>query len=499
MNFWSRGSGAKPKMCWSACRSGALEPEEFKHFVTYVGFGPETADELLKRADRDESGTVTLDEFALFAGRVGGIYALLERRRRLLDTAKGADEDALQVGSRVRAHYLLNGVMSKEVWDARVLQRSANGKVVKLEFSLGELKLEQEVPREMVEEDVDLVEALASIGILDDAHHYWALLLPPEEQHAVKALTECQRKALFHTRTLATQSHTEAIGKLLERCESIGVPSSDLWSVLTWLRDLAPVIVMVNLDKVGEFFETDTHYRNQFETKSSCGLLNTGVRDRWERELFGGCYDGAEPFERPKYGVLDVMNDHRGVICARQYGDSYMHLRDVRLRATFAPQDSGGIRGSRLAVLDQYAHVLLEYSDRELREVTRVATAPEGSDSRIGDSEKLERYHYKEAQFHGEIDLSKHVQRLVVHPRHRVDGLEEERIRAICEAKGWEFMWMDDERRRRIYEERQSRDGKALECSWASSAVIKPRGSTLGGQASGLSQLFSQSDIAKKG
>jgi len=33
----------------------------------------------------------------------------------------------------------------------------------------------------------------------------------------------------------------------------------------------------------------------------------------------------------------------------------------VRLRCTFASEDSGGIEGSRLAVLDKYAHVLDEY------------------------------------------------------------------------------------------------------------------------------------------
>ena len=41
----------------------------------------------------------------------------------------------------------------------------------------------------------------------------------------------------------------------------------------------------------------------------------------------------------------------------------------MRLRTTFAATDSGGIAGSRLAVLDKYAHVLQEYDDRELREL----------------------------------------------------------------------------------------------------------------------------------
>ena len=36
----------------------------------------------------------------------------------------------------------------------------------------------------------------------------------------------------------------------------------------------------------------------------------------------------------------------------------YLVLKDVRLRCSFAATDSGGIKGSRLAVLDKYAHVV---------------------------------------------------------------------------------------------------------------------------------------------
>ena len=38
------------------------------------------------------------------------------------------------------------------------------------------------------------------------------------------------------------------------------------------------------------------------------------------RGLFGTAYDGANAFERPKYGVQNIWNDHRGVMGAKQYG-----------------------------------------------------------------------------------------------------------------------------------------------------------------------------------
>merc|ERR1719478_651393 len=125
--------------------------------------------------------------------------------------------------------------------------------------------------------------------------------------------------------------------------------------------------------------EVDDFYRSQFETKTSCGAgsgdQSNSTRKGWETRLFGGCYDNCKDFERCKYGALNVMNDYRGVVRARGYGDSYMVLKDVRLRCTFASTDSGGIQGKRLAVLDKYAHVLQEYSDRELAGIVDVSVA----------------------------------------------------------------------------------------------------------------------------
>jgi len=453
-------------------RSGTLELEEFKHFVTYVGFGQESVAQVLEQHDHDNNGLITLEEFEDFVGRMGGITSLFEKRREAVAKATDRGSVEILVGARVRAFRYQNGQKSDTVWDARVLQHSIMGDLITVEFTMKAAADEkdekvQEIPLEWVAEDLDVIQSLTDVGILDDAQHYWTILLPASEQHVVKTLVPCQRSAICGVRKEAELNHSKAMLKLLERGSSIGVGHAELWSVLTWIRDLAPIIVHVDLDAVLPFLEEDTHYRNQFETSSSKGLLCPQKREEWERNLFGGCYDDAKPFERPKYGVLDVMNDNRGVLCARDYGDSYFTLKNARLRCTFSPVDSGGICGDRLAVLDQYAHVLMEFSDDELREVSRVANAREGSPDRIGDSTKLDGFNYKEAQIHGEVDLEKHVKRLVVHPRHLVDGVEEARIRKCCTKHGWDFMWMHEERKRRIYEERQSQNGLMLEMSWA--------------------------------
>ena len=51
-----------------------------------------------------------------------------------------------------------------------------------------------------------------------------------------------------------------------------------------------------------------------------------------------------EGFDRCKYGVLNAMNDHRGVVKCAQYGDSYLVLKDVWLgcqNSVYSPASHG--------------------------------------------------------------------------------------------------------------------------------------------------------------
>ena len=127
-----------------------------------------------------------------------------------------------------------------------------------------------------------------------------------------------------------------------------------LWqAVLSWIQDLAPVIIHVNIDTVGRFLESDEYYRTSllmcgtataqmllqvlsgaslrprhhmepsmratwrsnrtrmalaFHSYSVLPRGRTGNQTRitWERDLFGDAYDDAKPFERCKYGALNV-------------------------------------------------------------------------------------------------------------------------------------------------------------------------------------------------
>ncbi|CAE8617608.1 unnamed protein product, partial [Polarella glacialis] len=361
----------------------------------YLGFPSSDADVklLMQAIDTDSTGTISFDEFTNYVGAVGGSMKLFEVRR-------------CSIGDR--------------------LGRTGSGS--------------------FVDDPEGLRMALLSAAIDEDAQAYWRLVVSPSEFVEAAKLRTCQQKAVAHIRRLSKANHDKALPELQRKVARLGHQDTDLWLTLAWIREMAPIILHLDLDKMLQFLEKDTHYRNQFETKSSGGLLNLDVRKRWEKDLFGGCYDKAEPSEKCKYGVLNVMNDHRGVVKCKQYGESYLVVKDARLRCTFSPEDSANLKAERLAVLDFYAHVLNEYSDSELKETLKVAISKDAA--LLGDSASVGNMKYKETQIHGDVCFKTHVERLVAHTKHRETSGMEARLRALAAKHGWSFSWMDEEQER---------------------------------------------------
>eukprot|EP00931_Biecheleriopsis_adriatica_P053888 TRINITY_DN3164_c0_g1_i1.p1 TRINITY_DN3164_c0_g1~~TRINITY_DN3164_c0_g1_i1.p1 ORF type:complete len:585 (+),score=144.75 TRINITY_DN3164_c0_g1_i1:45-1799(+) len=367
---------------------GVLQGDEIKFMLDYLGF-PCTDEDiaaLMKIVDVDSDKSLSFDEFMKYVSDLGGSGKLFELRRTQI-------EDRHKSSGEAR-------------FDKATLQTE-----------------------------------LAGIGISNEALAYWELTANRSELEEAAMLKACQRNAVRHIRNLAKVSHGKALPQLRERAIRLGFTEVDLHMALAWVRELAPIIIHIKLDKLGDLFAADTHYRNQFETNSSAGLLKPSARISWEAGLFGTAYQEPCPgFDRPKYGVQNIWNDHRGVLGALQYGDSYLVLKDVRLRCTMSPEDSANLPATRLAVPEYYAHVMMDYSDKELTETLRVA---QGGDELIGDSKAvIEKWgKYKEVQIHGEVDFKKHVERLVVNDKHssRNDWIEK-----IAKAHGWKVTWMKD-------------------------------------------------------
>ena len=265
---------------------------------------------------------------------------------------------------------------------------------------------------------------------------------PPGELRAFDALTAQQRAAVKHVVQHAQRASSEQMEPLSNRLRGLGYTPADMVACLRYIRDDAPLIIHISIARIKEALRTDTHYRSQFEVLATGG---SSYRVDKEDAMFNKAYSGVPPFERCKYGALNVTNDPHGLHACAAYGESYLILKNCRLRATFA--DSNSSRNSSLATCESYCHVLNKYSDAELEAVMDVATgkAPWRSSTVVSV--------YKEFQLHGELRFADHIQTIVVHPKFQEDETVTPILCDFSSRFGVPMVWMvetpEEELRRR--------------------------------------------------
>jgi Protein of unknown function (DUF3626) len=175
-------------------------------------------------------------------------------------------------------------------------------------------------------------------------------------------------------------------------------------------------------------------YKSQFETRISNGGLSAfpgGLRDEWERTLFGGAYhaDGVDAAHRPKYGALDLMRHADGA--SPRFGSCYLLLSpEVSKRCTFTYLDSHQLpleRGTYAELDDILAALFWDAFTREcvlgraslrppqlLDHLRHVLPTPLPVLEGLPASHNLD--HYVEAQVHGDVLLAEHADVLVADP-----------------------------------------------------------------------------------
>ncbi|XP_078367212.1 uncharacterized protein LOC144651186 isoform X2 [Oculina patagonica] len=253
---------------------------------------------------------------------------------------------------------------------------------------------------------------------------------------SVAILNDTQRAALQYVITRSAQDSKSVASKLLARVQRLGYSENDLKRTLQWIRSASPIIIHINLDKVLKFLVEDTHYRNRFETGTSGGSTDKVARKSWEDRIFNNAYNSSSPSERVKYGVLNIVGDPRGVKKCSQYGDSFLQLKKVRLRTTFASMDTSG-EAVKLSCCEHYENVLFAYTDQEITAIMDVATVkvPFHRSDCIS--------HYKEVQIHGPVSLSENVECIVVNPRHQKESLTTKLLDRFVEQNKCNLIWMD--------------------------------------------------------
>ncbi|MET7478458.1 DUF3626 domain-containing protein [Streptomyces sp. NPDC005648] len=154
----------------------------------------------------------------------------------------------------------------------------------------------------------------------------------------------------------------------------------------------------------------DGAYHSQFVTGTSNGGLTAhpgGDRWRWESRIFGGAYDDADPHDRPVYGALDFRRQVVGA--APRFGSSHFRLTAEALaRSTFCYPDSAA-EPTDFGVAAGMSLIALAEADEQ---------------DALND--------YIEAQVHGGVRLSRHMEALVLDASYRGTPVEAAARRLPC-------------------------------------------------------------------
>lgn len=258
------------------------------------------------------------------------------------------------------------------------------------------------------------------------------------------ALTPAQCAALAHVRTVALRDRPAAlaaIGRALTGSGAHHDPEGLIRAVTESGRltlNFHPDRLLADGRTVAAALAAEGVYRSQFETGISNGGLTAfpgGDRDRWEETLFDGAYQapGVLPAERPKYGGLDLLGHPDGA-CPR-FGSCHLRLRPAALARTtlcFGDSHLGPTDVGTVDVLEPVLAALLRATATHgvslgvagmdpgrlvrtlLRRRERLAWTPGAAGRALDD--------YVEAQIHGDLDLARDVEALVVDPSFRGTG-----------------------------------------------------------------------------
>jgi len=245
-----------------------------------------------------------------------------------------------------------------------------------------------------------------------------------EEELEIYTLKGLQLRGLQAVRCMCKELHFDALPAQEERAIKLGFTELDFIRTLEWVREQAPLIIHINLDKCCALVAKDTHYRNLFEVHISGGSTDKFHRRTVENQLFGGAYNDAASFDRVKYGVLNFTNNPRGVPKCAPYGKDYFLMKRMRLRTTMCSTDSFANQTS--GTPDYYAHILAQYSDHDFSMALKVRKLGENVTAN-------EDCFYKEVQFHGEVRLMDHVDKIVVSSETKVS---QDSLKSLSEACG---------------------------------------------------------------
>lgn len=247
-------------------------------------------------------------------------------------------------------------------------------------------------------------------------------------------LTRAQCRALDHHDARAEKARGEA-RDAIERLLDHHAPGSRVADLAANVLSRARVTLAFHPDRlradgvsVVEGLLHEGRYRSQFETGVTNGSPTAfagGERDSWEAKLFGGAYQapGTELHERPKYGAFDLVGHDDGG--SPRFGSCHLVTKRAvwdRCTLTWGDSHEGPEHLGNVRVLEPIIAAWLDTIARtggalgiEGLDIARACTLllePQAKTLAIGRALDA----YIEAQIHGDLDLTRDIDALVIDP-----------------------------------------------------------------------------------
>lgn len=192
-----------------------------------------------------------------------------------------------------------------------------------------------------------------------------------------------------------------------------------------YMKTVSPIVHFKALTCL-QYMEKDTHYRNLFETNTSSGSRSFPSRENWEDNLFMKKYSDATPFERVKYGAINIFKSPYGVSSAYRYGESYMVLHDeLKDRVSFVFGDSSS-KQPHMCSFNNYYQIFYYMPDSCLRFV---------ADRIDGNNSTEPTMPYVECQIHGPLRLKDDIKYIVLNDKHKHDEVLCYRYKKLFEVR----------------------------------------------------------------
>jgi len=279
------------------------------------------------------------------------------------------------------------------------------------------------------------------------------------------ALTKSQKSALRFINRYALKFRTEARNEINGILKNSNNTLEDYDTAIESLRKNVRVGIHFHPDRPDSSLKTTIGnlldqgiYKSQFETFISSGAVSAfrgGSRDKWEKDLFGGAYNGffTKVNERPKYGSLDLLQFPDGP--SPRFGSCFFLLKpEVSKRCTFTYMDSHQKPKER-GTLDEFDLIMLglltdtfHYNntlgqkDISVRQLLHHLINSLGEP--IGDlsnkTPKRTLNNYIEAQVHGLISLQNDIEIMVADPSFRKTDIGDIIIQT-CNKYSIKLLW----------------------------------------------------------